>query len=138
MSIPPFSPGSGPPSDGRPHGAVAGAPPQLPRTMSGARRRFLAVNGAAFLLTALLSGTAGELFTVRPAGGMPLGVALGALQLGVLLLTSWQYDRTLTRHADPLVDLMRRHTRRVHSPPPQPGPAEAATPWPYPSQGRQR
>lgn len=98
----------------------------------------MVINGAAFLLTALLSGTAGELFATRPAGRMPLGVVLGALQLTVLLLTSWWYDRTLRRHADPLVDLIRRHGGLAHPSLPQPGPAAAMSRWPYSSQGRQR
>ncbi|MFJ5780022.1 hypothetical protein [Streptomyces sp. NPDC093094] len=109
----------------------------MPRTLSGARRRFLAVNGAAFLLTALLSTTADGLFTTRPASSMPLGIALAALQLVTLLLTSWRYDRTLRRHVDPLVDSMRRHAQPVHSQPPQPGPAESVSRGPYPSPGRQ-
>ncbi|GGV39923.1 hypothetical protein ACIRPR_13765 [Streptomyces griseoflavus] len=96
------------------------------------------INGAAFLLTALLPGTVGELFATRPANRMPLGVVLGALQLTVLLLTSWWYDRTLRRHADPLVDLMRRHAELVHPSLPQPGSAAAMSRWPYSSQGRQR
>ncbi|MFC9282266.1 DUF485 domain-containing protein [Streptomyces collinus] len=138
MSVPPSRPGNGPPSDDLPHEPVASATRQLPRTLAGARRRFLVINGAAFLLTALLSGTAGELFATRPAGTMPLGVVLGALQLTVLLLTSWWYDRTLRRHADPLVDLIRRQAGLAHPSLPQPGPAAAMSRWPYSSQGRQR
>ncbi|WP_166682988.1 DUF485 domain-containing protein [Streptomyces aquilus] len=138
MSVPPPMPGSGPPSDDRPHEAVAGALQQLPRTLSDARRRFLALNGAAFLLTALLSGTVGELSAIRLASRMPLGVVLAALQMAVLLLTSWWYDRTLRRHADPLVDSMRRHAELVHPSLPQPGSAAAMSRWPYSSQGRQR
>lgn len=96
------------------------------------------INGTAFLLTALLAGTAGELFATRPAGSMPLGVALGALQLTVLLLTSWWYDRTLRRRADPLVDLMRRHAGSVHPSLPPPGPAAATSRGLYAPQGRRR
>ncbi|MFB6426431.1 hypothetical protein ACFCXC_23625 [Streptomyces microflavus] len=125
MSVPPPGPGNGPPSQDRPHDAVASAVQRLPRTLSGTRRRFLAVNGTAFLLTASLSATAGELFATRPVGTLPLGVALGILQLAVLLLTSWWYDRTLRRHADPLVGLIRRHAVLVSTSPPQPAPAEA-------------
>ncbi|MFB7435057.1 hypothetical protein ACFCZ5_27310 [Streptomyces microflavus] len=125
MSVPPPGPGNGPPSQDRPHDAVPSAVQRLPRTLSGTRRRFLAVNGTAFLLTASLSATAGELFATRPVGTLPLGVALGILQLAVLLLTSWWYDRTLRRHADPLVGLIRRHAVLVSTSPPQPAPAEA-------------
>ncbi|MFC9061580.1 hypothetical protein ACFTXB_26570 [Streptomyces sp. NPDC057074] len=96
------------------------------------------INGAAFLLTTLLAGTAGELFATRPAGSMPLGVALGGLQLTVLLLTSWWYDRTLRRRADPLVDLMRRHAGFAHPSLPQPGPAAATSRGLYTPQGRRR
>ncbi|WP_097991828.1 hypothetical protein [Streptomyces sp. f51] len=96
----------------------------MPSTLSNARQRFLAVNGTAFLLTASLSATAGDLFASRPVGTMPLGVVLGILQLAVLLLTSWWYDRTLHRHADPLVGLIRRQADASTSPP-QPAPAEA-------------
>ncbi|WP_432087933.1 hypothetical protein [Streptomyces sp. bgisy095] len=110
----------------------------MPRTLSGARRRFLAVNGAVFLLAALLSGTAGELFAVRPANTMPLGIVFGALQLAVLLLSSRWYDRTLRRHADPLVDLMRRRAELVHTSPPRPGPAEAVFGRSHSSRGRRR
>lgn len=129
MAVPPYRPVNGPSEP------VAGATRQLPRTVARARRQFLAMNGAAFLLTALSSATAGELFATRPASGMPLGVVLGALQLTVLLLTSWWYDRTLRRHADPLVDLIRRHAGLAHPSPPRPGPA-AMSGWPYSSQGR--
>ncbi|WP_432005502.1 hypothetical protein [Streptomyces parvus] len=125
MSAPPPGPGNGPPSEDRPHDAAASALRKVPRTLSGARRRFLAVNGAAFLLTASLSLTAGELFAARPVSTMPLGLVLGALQLAVLLLTSWWYDRTLRRHADPLVGLLRRHAELVHTGPPQQAPAGA-------------
>ncbi len=138
MSVPSPRPGSGPPPEDQPHEAVASAPHQLPRTLSGARRRFLAVNGAAFLLTVVLSGTAGELFATRPASGIPLGVAFGALQLALLPLTAWWYDRTLRRHADPLVHLMRRHTEPAHALPPRPGRAESMSRRPYPAQGRRR
>ncbi|MFD7058985.1 hypothetical protein [Streptomyces sp. NPDC059906] len=96
------------------------------------------INGAAFLLTALLAGTAGELFAIRPAGSMPLAVALGALQLTVLLLTSWWYDRTLRRHADPLVDLIRRHAGCAHPASSRPDPAQAGPRRPYSSEGGQR
>ncbi|WP_168538950.1 DUF485 domain-containing protein [Streptomyces physcomitrii] len=109
----------------------------MTRTHSRARRWFLAVNGAAFLLTALPSGAAGELFATRPVIGTPLGVVLGALQLAVLLLTSWQYDRTLRRRADPLLDSVRRPAGLVQPALPQPGPAKALSPRPFPSQGRQ-
>ncbi len=138
MFVPPPRPGSGPPPDDRPHAAVANALEQVPRTLSGARRRFLAVNGAVFLLAALLSGTAGELFAVRPANTMPLGIVFGALQLAVLLLSSRWYDRTLRRHADPLVDLMRRRAELVHTSPPRPGPAEAVFGRSHSSRGRRR
>ncbi|MFF3031207.1 hypothetical protein ACFVS7_09415 [Streptomyces rubiginosohelvolus] len=97
----------------------------MPSTLSSARRRFLAVNGTAFLLTASLSATAAELFATRPVGTMPLGAVLSTLQLAVLLLTSFWYDRTLHRHADPLVGLIRRHAELVSTAPPQPAPAEA-------------
>ncbi len=125
MSAPPPGPGNGPPSQDRPHDAVASALQRLPRTLSGARRRFLAVNGTAFLLTASLSATARELFATRPVGTMPLGVVLCSLQLAVLLLTSWWYDRTLHRHSDPLVGLIRRQAELVSAATPQPAPAEA-------------
>ncbi|MFB7031470.1 MULTISPECIES: hypothetical protein [unclassified Streptomyces] len=106
--------------------------------LSEARRRFLAANGAALLVSAALSGTAGELFATRPAGTMPLGIVFGTLQLAVLLLSSWWYDRTLRRHADPLVELMRRRTDPVHPSPPQPAPAGLMSQWPHSSQGRRR
>ncbi|MFD9981604.1 DUF485 domain-containing protein [Streptomyces massasporeus] len=138
MSVPPSRPCSGPPSDDRPHEPVASSTQQLPRTLAGARRRVVVINGAAFLLTALLSGTAGELFATRLASRLPLGVVLGALQLTVLLLTSWWYDRTLRRDADPLVDMVRRHADRVHTSRPQPGPVGGMSRSSYSSQGRQR
>ncbi|MFE5733248.1 hypothetical protein ACFQ7A_20370 [Streptomyces sp. NPDC056528] len=106
--------------------------------LSEARRRFLAANGAALLVSAALSGTAGELFAIRPAGTMPLGIVFGALQLAVLLLSSWWYDRTLRHHADPLVDLMRRRAELAHPSPPRPGPAGLMSRWPHSSQGRRR
>ncbi|MFF2778881.1 DUF485 domain-containing protein [Streptomyces sp. NPDC058052] len=137
MSVPPPRPDSGPPRD-RSHEAAASALQELPRALSEARRRFLAVNGAAFLLTASLSGTAGELFATRLVSRMPLGIVLGTLQLAVLLLSSWWYDRTLRRGADPLVDLMRRRAELVRPSLPQPGPAGAVSRWPYSSQGRRR
>ncbi|MFJ9575310.1 DUF485 domain-containing protein [Streptomyces sp. NPDC101191] len=110
----------------------------MPRTLSEARRRFLAANGAAFLVSAVLSGTAGELFATRPAGTMPLGIVFGALQLTVLLLSSWWYDRALSRHVDPLLDLMRRRAELAHPSPPRPGPAGGMSRWPHSSQGRRR
>ncbi|MFD5764826.1 DUF485 domain-containing protein [Streptomyces sp. NPDC127049] len=111
---------------------------EVPRTHSEERRRFLAVNGAAFLVSAALSGTLGELFTTRLAGRLPLGIAFGALQLAVLLLSSWWYDRTLSREADPLVDRLRHRAQLVHPSPPQPGRTGATSRWPYSSQGRRR
>ncbi|MFB6551098.1 hypothetical protein [Streptomyces sp. NPDC056405] len=138
MSVPPSRPGSGPPPSDRPDEPAASAAQRLPRTLADARRRFLVINGTAFLLTALLAGTAGELFATRPASSMPLGVALGALQLTVLLLTSWWYDRTLRRRADPFVGLIRRHAGFAHPSRPQPGPAQAVSRRPYSSQGGRR
>ncbi|MFC9491365.1 hypothetical protein ACFTZM_35540, partial [Streptomyces hydrogenans] len=124
--------------DDRTHEAVTSVPRHVSRTLSGARRRFLAVNGAVFLLAASLSSTAGELFATRPASTVPLGLALGALQLVVLLLTSWWYDRTLRRHVDPLVDLTRGHADLVHASPSRPGPAETTSRRPHSAQGRRR
>ncbi|MCK8435522.1 DUF485 domain-containing protein [Streptomyces sp. D2-8] len=138
MCVLPHRPGNGPTDD---PALDTGAGPLhvLHRTHAGARRRFLAVNGVAFLVTALLSGAVGELFADRPASGMPLGAALGALQLTVLLLTSWWYDRALRRHADPLVDEVRRRAAHLpHSAQPQPGLADAMSGWPFPAPGRQR
>ncbi len=138
MSVPPPRPGSGPPPYDRPHEAAVSAPRRVSRTLSEARRRFLAANGAALLVSAVLSGTAGELFATRPAGTMPLGIVFGALQVAVLLLSSWWYDRTLRHHADPLVELMRRRTDPVDPSPPRPAPAGLMSRWPHPSQGRRR
>ncbi|MDN3028325.1 hypothetical protein [Streptomyces sp. S.PB5] len=112
MSVPPRRSGNEP-TDDHPLDADAGPLHVLHRTHTGARRRFLALNGAVVLVTALLSGTAGELFADGPANGMPLGAALGALQLTVLLLTSWWYDRALRRDADPLADRIRRRAEHV-------------------------
>ncbi|MFE6933495.1 hypothetical protein ACFVDT_15890 [Streptomyces sp. NPDC057699] len=114
------------------------APRQVLRTLSAARRQFLAANGSAFLVSAVLSGTVGELFARRPAGRMPLGILVGALQLAVLLLSSWWHDRTLRRHADPLVDLMRRRAELAHPSLPQPAPAGGMPRRPHSSQGRRR
>ncbi|MFF0483381.1 DUF485 domain-containing protein [Streptomyces sp. NPDC004435] len=138
MSVPPPRPDSGPPPHDRRHEAAASALQEVPRTHSEARRRFLAVNGAAFLVSAALSGTFGELFTTRLAGRLPLGIAFGTLQLAVLLLSSWWYDRTLSREADPLVDRLRHRAQLVHPSPPQPGRTGATSRWPYSSQGRRR
>ncbi|MFF3772646.1 DUF485 domain-containing protein [Streptomyces sp. NPDC002232] len=138
MSVPPPRPDSGPPPYERPHEAAASALQEAPRAHSEARRRFLAVNGAAFLVSAALSGTLGELFATRLAGRMPLGIVLGTLQLAVLLLSSWWYDRTLSRQADPLVDRLRHRAQLVHPSPPQPGPAGTTSRRPQPSQGRRR
>ncbi|MFE3033789.1 hypothetical protein ACFXKY_19425 [Streptomyces canus] len=113
MSVPPHRSGNGP-TDDQVLDADAGPLHVLHRTHVGARRRFLMVNGVAFLGTALFSSTAGELFADSPARGMPLGAVLGALQLTVLLLSSWYYDRTLRRHADPLAERTARPS--VHPP----------------------
>lgn len=134
MSVPTRRPDDVPP-DGRPHGTDADGLNELDRTHAGARRRFLAVNGAAFLGTALLSGTAVDVFAAdRPANRMPLGAALGAAQLTLLLLTSWWYDRTLRRVADPLADRRRLSAAQ----PPHASPADAMPGWTYPSPGRPR
>lgn len=138
MSVPPPRPDSGPPPYDRSHEAAASALQEVPRTLFEARRRFLAVNGAAFLVSVALSGTLGELFATRLASRMPLGIVFGALQLAVLLLSSWSYDRTLSRRADPLVDLMRHPAELLHPSPPQPGPAGTTSRWPNSSQGRRR
>ncbi|MFE0700553.1 DUF485 domain-containing protein [Streptomyces sp. NPDC058872] len=110
----------------------------MPHTLSEARRRFLAVNGAAFLVSVALAGTVGDLFATRLASRMPLGIVFGALQLAVLLLSSWWYDRTLSRHADPIVDLMRHRAELVHPSLPQPDPAGVISRWPYSPQGSRR
>ncbi|MFC9795656.1 hypothetical protein [Streptomyces sp. NPDC057695] len=138
MSVPPPRPGAGPPPYDQPPEASVTAPRHLPRTLSETRRRLLAANGAAFLLTASLSGTAGGLFATRLPGGMPLGILFGVLQLTVLLLSSWWYDRTLSRHADPLVDLMRRRAELAPPSPPPQGPAGFMSRGPHSSQGRRR
>ncbi|MEU5893901.1 hypothetical protein ABZ835_44955 [Streptomyces sp. NPDC047461] len=138
MSVPPHRSGNGP-TDDQVLDADAEPLHVLHRTHAGARRRFLTVNGVAFLATALFSSTAGELFPDSPASGMPLGAVLGALQLTVLLLTSWWYDRTLRRHADPLAERIGRPAVHLpYSSRPQPGLADAMPGWPHPSPGRQR
>ncbi|MFV6029334.1 DUF485 domain-containing protein [Streptomyces sp. NPDC056264] len=138
MSVPPPRPDSGPPPYDQPHEAAASALQEVPRTHARTRRRFLAVNGAAFLVCAALSGTLGELFATRLAGRMPLGILLGTLQLAVLLLSSWWYDRTLNRQADPLVDRLRHRAQLLQPAPPQPGPAGTMPRWQQPPQGRRR
>ncbi|MGW3401879.1 DUF485 domain-containing protein [Streptomyces zhihengii] len=129
MSVPPSRPGTGPPPYDQPHEAAAIALQEVPRTLSEARRRFLAVNGAVLLVSAALSGTAGELFSARLASRMPLGVVLGVLQLVTLMLTAWRYDRTLRRDADPLVDLVRRHADGMESSPPPSDSLEGTSRW---------
>ncbi|MEV5013457.1 hypothetical protein ACIGW1_04815 [Streptomyces sp. NPDC053780] len=93
MSLP--SPWSG--HGARPAGGSPGAPPEAPgvpsRTAGFTGRRFLAANGAVLVPTVLLAGLAGDVLTERPVGGIPSGVLLCALQLAVLPLTSWRYDR---------------------------------------------
>ncbi|NUV70650.1 MULTISPECIES: hypothetical protein [unclassified Streptomyces] len=72
----------------------------MSRTLSEARRRFLAANGAALLVSAALSGTAGELFATRPAGRMPLtylalGLAASTVLPACLYGLFWsRYNRT--------------------------------------------
>ncbi|MET7474622.1 DUF485 domain-containing protein [Streptomyces sp. NPDC005648] len=128
MSVPPRRSGNEP-TDDHPLDADAGPLHELHRTHRRARRRFLVLNGAVFLVTALLSGTADELFAGGPGNGMPLGAPLGALQLTVLLLTSWWYDRALRRHADPLADRIRRSAEHL---------PHASQLYPGPATGRQR
>ncbi|MEU6200989.1 hypothetical protein [Streptomyces sp. NPDC047061] len=94
--------------------------------ITGIRRRFVVVNGGGFALSALLTGGAGHLLAAHVLGRLTVGSLLCLLQLTLLVITAWMYDRAARLRVDARVDRARAQaTRPPHSPFPVP-PGSAA------------
>ncbi|KPI11515.1 protein of unknown function DUF485 [Actinobacteria bacterium OK074] len=74
---------------------------------TGLSRRFLVANGGGFVVMAVLAATAGNLLGARVLGRLPLGMLLCLLQLILLVLTTWLYDRASCLRVSPRTDRVR-------------------------------
>lgn len=61
-----------------------------------------------FVLFLLLSAFAPSFMTGTVTGGLSTGLLLGLLQVPVMCLAIWLYERTARRRVDPLADRIRR------------------------------